>query len=289
MIRIGFIGLGVMGFPMAGHLSKAGFDVTVYNRTGAKAEQWLSTYQGSRALTPAMCAKDKHFVFVCVGNDTDLREVVLGEQGALHAMKQDAILIDHTTASAEIARELSQIAKQAGIGFLDAPVSGGEQGAQQGNLTVMVGGEDQHAHKAQSICRHYAKSFVHIGKAGSGQLAKMVNQICLAGVIQGLAEGLHFAKSAELDVDKVLQAISQGAAQSWQMDNRSQLMLKDQYNHGFAVDWMRKDLDIALKQAQYVGAQLPVTQMVDTFYADVQNMGGQRWDTSSLLKRLDTL
>jgi 2-hydroxy-3-oxopropionate reductase len=287
--KIGFVGLGVMGFPMAGHLSRAGHQVTVFNRTPSKAQQWLGLYEGQMASTPAECAEGQDLVMVCVGNDEDLKSVLLAEQGALSTMTAGALLIDHTTVSAKVTQELAALAQQKGVGFLDAPVSGGQAGAEQGQLTIMVGGQAAQFQQAEPVLAHYAKRMVHVGDSGSGQLAKMVNQICLAGAIQGLAEGLHFAKAVNLDVPKVLQAISKGAAQSWQMDHRAQTMLADDYDHGFAVDWMRKDLNIALEQAIEVQAHLPMTRMVDQFYAEVQTMGGQRWDTSSLLRRLDAL
>lgn len=286
-MRIGFIGLGVMGFPMAGHLANAGHQVTVYNRTQSKAALWQESYQGQTAPTPSACAKDQDMVFICVGNDQDVEEVILGQEGAIHSMTSGSLVIDHTTASAQLAQAMSSALQEKQIGFIDAPVSGGQQGAELGQLTIMAGGDEQDIERARPVMEIYAKACVHIGDTGSGQMAKMVNQICLAGVIQGLSEGLHFAKSANLDVERVLQAISKGAAQSWQMDHRAHTMMADHYDHGFAVDWMRKDLNIALEQAKVSGADLPVTQIIDGFYQEVQEMGGQRWDTSSLLKRLD--
>ncbi|MCE9678370.1 NAD(P)-dependent oxidoreductase [Shewanella sp. AS1] len=287
MAKVAFLGLGVMGYPMAGHLVKHGHEVTVYNRTTAKAAQWAAEYGGQYQATPFDAAKDQDFVFVCVGNDDDLRSVVLGEQGALAAMKQGAVLVDHTTASADVAREIGAVAAANNIGFIDAPVSGGQAGAENGVLTVMVGGEQATFDAAKEVMQAYARCAELLGDVGSGQLTKMVNQICIAGVVQGLAEGLHFARSAGLDGEKVVEVISKGAAQSWQMENRYKTMWQGEYNLGFAVDWMRKDLGIALDEARRNGSQLPLTALVDQFYCDVQASGGNRWDTSSLLSRLE--
>ncbi|KXJ53454.1 MAG: oxidoreductase [Colwellia sp. Phe_37] len=286
MNKVSFIGLGVMGFPMAGHLQNAGYQVTVYNRSQNKAENWVKQYGGAMASTPAKAVKDSDIVFVCVGNDDDLRQVVLGPNGAFAGMKAKAILVDHTTASASVARELAQKAAAIDLAFLDAPVSGGEAGAINGQLTIMVGGEQNIYDIAESAMQPYAKFSKLLGPAGSGQLAKMMNQICIAGVVQGLAEALHFGKNAGLDCEQVVEVISQGAAGSWQMDNRHKTMIKGEYDFGFAVDWMRKDLDIALTEAKNNGSTLPLTALVDQFYADVQKNGGNRWDTSSLLTRL---
>ncbi len=286
MSRVSFVGLGVMGYPMAGHLLKAGHEVTVYNRTTAKAQQWVAEFGGQLALSPAEAAEQAEFVFVCVGNDQDLRAVVCGESGVLAGIAPGAVLVDHTTASADVARELAQLASAQQVAFLDAPVSGGQAGAENGCLTVMVGGDDAAFRRAGSIIDAYAQKCQLMGPAGSGQLTKMVNQICIAGLVQGLAEGVHFAQQAGLDVDAVFEVIGKGAAQSWQMDNRAATMHQDQFEFGFAVDWMRKDLAIALTEARSNGASLPVTALVDQFYADLQVMGGGRWDTSSLLKRL---
>ena len=286
-MQVAFIGLGVMGYPMAGYLSKAGHEVTVYNRTSAKAEQWCEEYEGSSAATPAAAADGAELVFTCVGNDDDVREVILGEQGAMHGMAADSILVDHTTASAKLARELESALAGKSIGFLDAPLSGGQAGAENGQLTIMVGGQEETFERARPVMDCYAKAITLIGPAGHGQMAKMVNQICIAGVVQGLAEALHFAKKADLDVPKVIEAISKGAAQSWQMENRWQTMVNGEFEFGFAVDWMRKDLAIALEEAQENGATLEMTELVDRFYAEVQDLGGNRWDTSSLLSRLE--
>lgn len=286
MNKVSFIGLGVMGFPMAGHLQNAGYQVTVYNRSQNKAENWVKQYGGAMASTPAKAVKDSDIVFVCVGNDDDLRQVVLGPNGAFAGMKAKAILVDHTTASASVARELAQKAAAIDLAFLDAPVSGGEAGAVNGQLTIMVGGEQNIYDIAESAMQPYAKFSKLLGPAGSGQLAKMMNQICIAGVVQGLAEALHFGKNAGLDCEQVVEVISQGAAGSWQMDNRHKTMIRGEYDFGFAVDWMRKDLDIALTEAKNNGSTLPLTALVDQFYADVQKNGGNRWDTSSLLTRL---
>ena len=289
MIKVAFLGLGVMGFPMAGHLSRSGYEVTVYNRHAEKAMAWLDTYKGISSPTPKETVKDADVVFACVGDDDDLRQVTLGESGAFSGMKAGAVFIDHTTVSAKVSRELASVAAQQGLEFLDAPVSGGQQGAEKGALTVMVGGNDKVFHRIEPIIAHYAREVTLMGPVGNGQLTKMVNQICAVGVIQGLAEGLHFAKVSGLDPEKVIGVISKGAAQSWQMDNRYKTMLAGEYEHGFAVDWMRKDLEIILNEASRNGAQLPVTELVEHFYADVQKMGGQRWDSSSLLARLEAL
>lgn len=286
-MKVAFIGLGTMGYPMAGHLSRGGHEVTVYNRTPVKAEQWLCEYNGQSAETPAAAAQGAEIVFTCVGNDDDLREVVTGTDGVFSSMSGGTILVDHTTASAEIARELASIAAEKGFGFLDAPVSGGQAGAENGVLSVMVGGEQAAFASAEPVIDCFAKSIRLLGPAGSGQLAKMVNQICIAGLVQGLSEGVHFAKQAGLDAEAVFDVIQHGAAGSWQMVNRNQTMIADQFDFGFAVDWMRKDLKIALDEARSNGSQLPVTALVDQFYAEVQKMGGNRWDTSSLVKRLE--
>lgn len=286
MGKVAFIGLGVMGYPMAGHLQKAGFEVCVYNRTAAKAEQWVSEYGGTSAGTPREAAAGAEFVCVCVGNDNDLRSVVLGEHGALAGMQAGSILIDHTTASANVARELAVACAEREAGFLDAPVSGGQAGAENGALTVMVGGDEAFYQRAEPVIAHYARMCKRMGPAGSGQLTKMVNQICIGGLVQGLSEALHFAQKAGLDAELAMSVISKGAAQSWQLENRHKTMLADHFEHGFAVDWMRKDFAIVLEEARSNGAQLPVTALVDQFYADVQAMGGGRWDTSSLIKRL---
>jgi len=284
-MKVAFIGLGVMGYPMAGHVKQAGIEVCVYNRTASKAEQWCQDYGGDMAPTPAAAAGDCDVVLVCVGNDDDVRQVVLGNDGALAAMKEGAILIDHTTASAELARELDSAARAQNKQFLDAPVSGGQAGAENGALTVMIGGEEASYIAAKPVIDSYSRFSKLLGPAGNGQLAKMVNQICIAGVVQGLTEGLNFAMKAGLDGEALIETISKGAAGSWQMENRYRTMLKDQYEFGFAVDWMRKDLGIALAEASKNGAELPVAAMVDGFYEDVQQMGGGRWDTSSLLTR----
>ena len=286
MARVAFIGLGVMGFPMAGHIAKAGHDVTVYNRTSAKATEWVAKHGGKSAATPREAAQGCDFVFSCVGNDDDLRSVTTGLDGAFASMKPGAIFIDNTTASALVARELAAAADEAGFGFLDAPVSGGKAGAENGVLTVMVGGDAAIFEKAKPVIDCYARMVGLMGASGAGQLTKMVNQICIAGLVQGLSEGIHFAQNAGLDVEKVIEVISKGAAGSWQMENRHKTMNAGKYDHGFAVDWMRKDLDIVLSEARANGSTLPVTALVDQFYAEVQAMGGNRWDTSSLLARL---
>lgn len=288
MATVAFLGLGVMGYPMAGHLkNKGGHDVTVYNRTAAKAEKWIGEHGGRFASTPAEAAEGKDFVFACVGNDDDLRSVTIGADGAFATMKKGAIFIDNTTASAEVARELSARAAEAGFSFLDAPVSGGQAGAENGVLTVMVGGEEAAFDRARPVIDSFARMVGLMGPAGAGQLTKMINQIAIAGLVQGLAEGIHFGKKAGLDIEKVVEVISRGAAGSWQMENRHKTMNEGKYDFGFAVDWMRKDLGICLAEADRNGAILPVTALVDQFYKDVQSMGGGRWDTSSLLARLE--
>ena len=287
MAKVAFIGLGVMGYPMAGHLKKQGHDVTVFNRTVERAAKWVSEFGGTSAPSPFEAATGQEIVFACVGNDEDLRSVTIGENGAFKGLKAGAIFVDHTTASAEVARELHAAAKSAGKGFIDAPVSGGQAGAENGALTVMCGGDEADYAKAEPVIQAYARACRLMGPAGSGQLTKMVNQICLAGLIQALAEGLHFAKSAGLDAHAVVDVISKGAAQSWQMENRYQTMLAGKFDFGFAVDWMRKDLAICLDEARRNGANLPVAALVDQFYSEVQKMGGKRWDTSSLIARLD--
>jgi 3-hydroxyisobutyrate dehydrogenase len=285
-MQLAFIGLGVMGYPMAGHLQKAGHEVCVYNRTTEKAAAWVEQYGGSCAATPAEAAHGAAMVFVCVGNDEDVRAVVLGEEGVMAGAAAGAIVIDHTTASAQLSRELASAAGAAGMQFLDAPVSGGQAGAENGQLTVMVGGESSAFEQASPVLDSYARCVKLLGSSGSGQLAKMVNQICIAGVVQGLAEGLLFAERAGLDAAAVVEVISQGAAQSWQMENRYKTMLAGEYEHGFAVDWMRKDLAMVLTEAEGMGLDLELTRLVDGFYGDVQKLGGGRWDTSSLLARL---
>lgn len=287
MAKVAFIGLGVMGFPMAGHLVKAGHEVTVYNRTTQKACDWAEQHGGQYQMTPKLAAQNQEFVFICVGNDDDLREVTLGKDGALAGMLPGTLLVDHTTASADIAREIGAIAANAGVGFLDAPVSGGQAGAENGVLTVMLGGTVSSFERAKPIMEAYSRCAERLGDVGAGQLTKMVNQICIAGVVQGLSEGLHFARSAGLDGQKVVEVISKGAAQSWQMENRYQTMWQGEYDLGFAVDWMRKDLNIALNEARKNGSHLPLTALVDQFYSEVQTMGGSRWDTSSLLAKLE--
>ena len=286
MTKAAFIGLGVMGFPMAGHLAAAGLDVCVYNRNGAKADTWLATHQGSKAESPRDAAAGADFVFTCVGNDDDLRAVVLGESGALAGMKSDAVLIDNTTTSAEVARELAAACEAQGCALLDAPVSGGEAGAVNGALTVMVGGDEAAYAKAEPVMAHYARATKLMGPSGAGQLTKMVNQICISGLVQALSEALLFAEKAGLDGRAVVETISKGAAQSWQMENRYETMVDNQFDFGFAVDWMLKDLGIVLDEAARNGAPLPVTQLVKSYYEDVQKAGGGRWDTSSLIARL---
>ena len=288
MAKVAFIGLGVMGFPMAGHLkAKGGHEVTVYNRTAAKAQSWVDKHGGRHAATPKEAAMGQEFVMCCVGNDNDLRSVTFGATGVLAGLKRGAVYIDNTTASATVARELYQAAKERGCGSLDAPVSGGQAGAENGQLTVMVGGDPDIFEVAKPVISSYAKMVGLMGPAGAGQLTKMVNQICLAGVIQGLAEGIHFANKAGLDVEQVIGVISKGAAQSWQMENRYRTMAVGKFDFGFAVDWMRKDLAIILEEARKNGATLPVAALIDQFYAEVQAMGGRRWDTSSLIARLN--
>jgi len=285
-MKTAFLGLGVMGFPMAGHLKKGGHEVTVYNRTQAKAQKWAGTHGGKAAATPAEAAKGADIVFSCVGNDDDLRSIVLGEQGAFAGMGKGSVFVDHTTASANVARELGEVAKGKGLHFLDAPVSGGQAGAENGKLTVMVGGDQADFDRAKPVIDCYARACVLLGSVGSGQLAKMVNQICIAGLVQGLAEGMNFAVKAGLDPAKLVETISKGAAQSWQMENRAMTMVQDKFEFGFAVDWMRKDLGICLEEAKRNDARLPVTALVDQFYAQVQQRGGKRWDTSSLIHLL---
>ncbi|MEP0202093.1 MAG: NAD(P)-dependent oxidoreductase [Halioglobus sp.] len=285
-MNIAFIGLGVMGYPMAGHLQRAGHVVTVYNRTATKSEQWVKQFGGRSAATPALASAGADMVCCCVGNDDDVRSVMYTPDGILHSLSRGAVLVDHTTASAELARELYTAAGALGVGFLDAPVSGGQAGAENGQLTIMIGGDDADFAAALPILEVYSRCARLLGPPGSGQLAKMVNQICIAGVVQGLAEGLAFAGKAGLDSSAVIDVISQGAAQSWQMVNRYQTMLAGEYDHGFAVDWMRKDLGMVLSEAQKLELELPVTRMVDGFYAEVQQLGGGRWDTSSLLQRM---
>ncbi len=288
MTKVAFLGLGVMGFPMAGHLkTKGGCDVVVYNRSAAKAKAWVEKFGGSSAPTPRETARDCDIVFACVGNDDDLRSVVLGPDGALAGMKKGAIFVDHTTASAEVARELHKAAAALGVAFIDAPVSGGQAGAENGVLTVMCGGDADAYSKAEPVIANFARACRLMGPSGAGQLTKMVNQICIAGLVQGLSEGLHFAQKAGLDGEAVVAVISKGAAQSWQMENRYKTMLEGKFDFGFAVDWMRKDLSICLSEARNNGANLPVTALVDQFYSEVQKMGGKRWDTSSLIARLN--
>jgi len=287
MAKVAFVGLGVMGYPMAGHLkTKGGHEVTVYNRTAAKADKWVAQFGGKGAPTPQAAADGQDFVMTCVGNDHDLREVMLGKYGVFAGVRNGAIVVDHTTASAEIARELHSEAKARGFDFVDAPVSGGQAGAENGALTVMCGGEAEPFARAEKVIAAYARACNLMGAPGSGQLAKMVNQICIAGVVQGLAEALHFAQKAELDIEKLVATISKGAAQSWQMENRYKTMVAGKFDFGFAVDWMRKDLAICLAEARRNGASLPLTGLVDQFYAQVQKMGGRRWDTSSLIALL---
>jgi len=284
--KVSFIGLGTMGYPMAGYISKAGHNVTVFNRTKPKAEKWLKTYSGKISDTPAEAAKDSDFVFTCVGNDNDLKEVTFGKNGIFKSIKRGSIYIDNTTASASIAREIYSYAKKNSFGFLDAPVSGGQAGAENGALTVMIGGDQRDYNKASPIINCYSKKMKLIGKAGSGQLSKMVNQICIAGLVQGLSEGINFGIKAGLNMKEVIEVISKGAAQSWQMENRYKTMIDNKFDFGFAVDWMRKDLKIAMEEARKNNSLLPITEIIDTYYQDVQKMGGNRWDTSSLIKRL---
>jgi len=284
--KVAFLGLGVMGYPMAGHLARAGHQVTVYNRTSTKADQWAAEHGGRSAPTPRQAAHEADIVFCCVGNDDDLRAVVVGEHGAFAGMKAGAVFVDHTTASAEVARELHETAKHKGLEFVDGPVSGGQAGAVNGLLTVMCGGEQAPFDRVKPVGMAFSRAFTLVGGPGSGQLAKMVNQICIAGLVQGLSEGINFGLASGLDMKLVLDVIGKGAAQSWQMDNRGSTMIDDKFDFGFAVDWMRKDLGLCLDEARRNGAPLPVTALVDQFYGDVQHMGGKRWDTSSLLKRL---
>ena len=283
--NVAFIGLGVMGYPMAGYISKGGHNVTVFNRTQSKAEKWVKEFKGKMAKTPAEAAKDAEYIFTCVGNDNDLREVTFGDNGAFKTIKKGAIYVDNTTASATIAREIYEYGKKNGFGALDAPVSGGQAGAENGALTVMIGGDQKDFDKAKDKIDCYSKKMKLLGKAGCGQLAKMVNQICIAGLVQGLSEGINFGMKAGLNMEDVIEVISKGAAQSWQMENRYKTMIDDKFDFGFAVDWMRKDLKIAMDEAKNNGSLLPVTELVDKFYGEVQGLGGNRWDTSSLIKR----
>lgn len=289
MAKLAFLGLGVMGYPMAGHLATAGHDVTVYNRTTAKAEKWVKEHGGALGDTPAEAAAGAEMVLACVGNDDDLRQVCVGTDGAFSVMEDGALFVDHTTVSAKVTRELAQKALDGGFGFVDAPVSGGQAGAENGQLVVMCGGTQSDYDRAEPVIEAYAKLCKRLGESGAGQLCKMVNQICIAGLVQGLSEGLHFAQKAGLDGRAVVDVIGGGAAGSWQMVNRFESMLDDEFNHGFAVDWMRKDLAICLATGEETGASLPVTALVDQFYKDVQNLGGGRWDTSSLIRRLRAL
>ena len=284
--KVAFIGLGVMGYPMAGYISKAEHKVTVYNRTTAKADKWLTEYKGSKAETAAKAADGSDFVFTCVGNDNDLKEVTFGDSGIFKSIKKGSVYIDNTTASATIAKEFYEYSKKNSFGFLDAPVSGGQAGAENGALTVMIGGDQESFDKAKDVIDCYSKKMKLLGKAGNGQLAKMVNQICIAGLVQGLSEGINFGIKAGLNMEDVIEVISKGAAQSWQMDNRYKTMIDDKFEFGFAVDWMRKDLNIALEEAKKNNSLLPITKIVDEYYGDVQKIGGNRWDTSSLIKRL---
>jgi 3-hydroxyisobutyrate dehydrogenase len=283
--NVAFIGLGVMGYPMAGYISKAGHNVTVFNRTKSKAEKWINEYKGKMADTPAEAAKDAEYIFTCVGNDNDLREVTFGENGAFKMIKKGAVYIDNTTASATIAKEIHEYAKKNGFGSLDAPVSGGQAGAENGALTVMIGGDQTDFDKAKDKIDCYSKKMKLLGGPGNGQLAKMVNQICIAGLVQGLSEAINFGMKAGLNMEDVIEVISKGAAQSWQMENRYKTMIDDKFEFGFAVDWMRKDLKIAMEEAKNNGSLLPVTELVDKYYGEVQGMGGNRWDTSSLIRR----
>ena len=283
--NVAFIGLGVMGYPMAGYISKAGHNVTVYNRTSSKADKWIKEYKGSKADTPAKAAEGADYIFTCVGNDNDLREVTFGDNGIFKTIKKGAVYIDNTTASATIAREINDHAKKNGFGSLDAPVSGGQAGAENGALTVMIGGDQADFDKAKDKIDCYSKKMKLLGGPGNGQLAKMVNQICIAGLVQGLSEAINFGMKAGLNMEDVIEVISKGAAQSWQMENRYKTMIDDKFDFGFAVDWMRKDLKIAMDEAKNNGSLLPVTELVDKFYGEVQGLGGNRWDTSSLIKR----
>ena len=283
--NVAFIGLGVMGYPMAGYISKGGHNVTVFNRTKSKAEKWIGEYKGKMAETPAEAAKDAEYIFTCVGNDNDLKEVTFGDSGAFKTIKKGAVYIDNTTASATIAREIYDFAKKNGFGALDAPVSGGQAGAENGALPVMIGGDQADFDKAKDKIDCYSKKMKLLGGAGNGQLAKMVNQICIAGLVQGLSEAINFGMKAGLNMEDVIEVISKGAAQSWEMENRYKTMIDDKFDFGFAVDWMRKDLKIAMDEAKNNGSLLPVTELVDKYYGEVQGMGGNRWDTSSLIKR----
>jgi 3-hydroxyisobutyrate dehydrogenase-like beta-hydroxyacid dehydrogenase len=285
VFNVSFIGLGVMGYPMAGHISKGGHNVTVFNRTKSKAEKWIKEHRGKLVETPKDAVKDSDFIFTCVGNDNDLREVTLGENGLFKSAKKNCIYIDNTTASAEIAKELYKTAKVKGFDFLDAPVSGGQAGAENGTLTVMIGGDSKPYKKAEPVINCYSKKMKLLGSSGSGQLAKMVNQICIAGIVQGLSEAINFGINAKLNMKEVIEVISKGAAQSWQMENRHKTMIDDKFDYGFAVDWMRKDLKIAMEEAKRNNSPLPITKIVDEYYNEVQKMGGNRWDTSSLIKR----
>ena len=284
--NVAFIGLGVMGYPMAGYISKGGHNVTVFNRTKSKAEKWISEYKGKLAETPAEAAKDAEYIFTCVGNDNDLREVTFGDSGAFKTINKGAIYIDNTTASATIAREIYEHAKKNGFGSLDAPVSGGQAGAENGALTVMIGGDQKDFDKAKDKIDCYSKKMKLLGSAGSGQLAKMVNQICIAGLVQGLSEGINFGMKAGLNMEDVIEVISKGAAQSWQMENRYRTMTDDKFDYGFAIDWMRKDLAIVIEEAKRNGSPIPITEIIDGYYAEVQEMGGNRWDSSGLIARL---
>ena len=284
--KVSFIGLGVMGYPMAGYISKAGHNVTVYNRTKSKAEKWIKEYEGKIAETPEEAAKDSDFVFTCVGNDDDLKEVAIGKKGIFNTIKKNSVYIDNTTASATVAKEFYLKAKNQGVGFLDAPVSGGQAGAEKGALTVMVGGDKEVFEKAQPVISCYSKKVKLLGPSGSGQLAKMVNQICIAGLVQGLSEAINFGLNAGLKMEDVIEVISKGAAQSWQMENRYKTMIDDKFEFGFAVDWMRKDLKIALDEAKKNNSPLPIAKIVDGYYEEIQKMNGNRWDTSSLIRRL---
>ena len=286
-MKVAFVGLGVMGYPMAGHLAAGGHDVVVYNRTVAKAASWCEQHSGSSAPTPAEAVAGCEIAFSCVGNDDDIRDVMFGPTGIVDAMSVGSVVVDHTTSSATIAREIAAAAAQRSVDFLDAPVSGGQAGAEAGQLTIMLGGDANVVSRATPVLHSYAKAVTHIGPVGAGQLAKMVNQICIAGIVQGLSEGLHFAKRAGLEPEVVIEALSAGAAQSWQMENRWQTMVNNEFDFGFAVDWMRKDLGIALEEAEQNGAVLEMTRLIDRYYAEVQAMGGNRWDTSSLIARLE--
>ena len=283
--KVAFIGLGVMGYPMAGYISKAGHNVTVFNRTASKADKWITQYKGLKADSPAKAAENADYILTCVGNDNDLREVTFGEKGIFKTIKEGAVYIDNTTASATIAREINDYAKKNKFGFLDAPVSGGQAGAENGALTVMVGGDQKDYDKANHIIDCYSKKMKLLGKSGSGQLAKMVNQICIGGLVQALSEAINFGMNAGLKMEDVIEVISKGAAQSWQMENRYKTMIDDKFEFGFAVDWMRKDLKIALEEAKKNNSPLPITEVIDKYYAEVQDMGGNRWDTSSLIRR----